>query len=373
MIFLRLSSRGTLLSALREAGRSNLMIPSDRCTRSRRAIFFLSILIGLPCVAHAATLEDSAKGLARQIAGMLPAGENVSFEIHNISSLQPDDVSRIEQALKVELHDQGIRWEESGKTATRVIVTLSNNWKELVWTGEIRQGDTSHTTLLAVARASEDPFISNSMHVTLHSERFWEGPEHALDATQVRGIGGDVWIVLLLSDKLVIQEHGGKSEIPFLSAPTRDPVGKLGPEKDGHAISFSLMSRECVVDLDFRRLGECSPPSSAMEAPPSRALILADLAPAVPSLPGKGLELVTVPVCEGTGQFLAASARDYTQTDSLQLFQTEPNGPVAISGELDFPGPVLALHTALEAPRAIVRNLSTGNYEAYRVAISCVQ
>jgi hypothetical protein len=38
---------------------------------------------------------------------------------------------------------------------------------------------------------------------------------------------------------------------------------------------------------------------------------------------------------------------------------------------LDLPGPIVALHTAPDAPRAIVRNLTTGNYEAYRLAISC--
>jgi hypothetical protein len=95
--------------------------------------------------------------------------------------------------------------------------------------------------------------------------------------------------------------------------------------------------------------------------------------PAGPRPPGKGIELVILPVCGGTNQFLASGGRDYTQTDSLQVFQTELNGPVAMSGELDFPGPILALHIAPDAPRAIVRNLATGNYEAYRLDISCGQ
>ena len=78
-------------------------------------------------------------------------------------------------------------------------------------------------------------------------------------------------------------------------------------------------------------------------------------------------------VCGGASQFLATSARDYTQTDSLQVFQTESTGAVAVSTDLDFPGPITALHGVSETPRAVVRNLTTGNYEAYRLSFSCGQ
>jgi hypothetical protein len=78
-------------------------------------------------------------------------------------------------------------------------------------------------------------------------------------------------------------------------------------------------------------------------------------------------------VCGGVGQFLATGARDYTQPDSMQVFRTAPGGTVAISTELEFPGPVTALHGVSDIPRVIVRNLSTGNYEAYRLSFSCGQ
>jgi hypothetical protein len=374
MISLSLGPRAQFFFVLREARHSNLMIASDRSILSCRAIFFLSILIGLPGAARAATLEESAKELAQQIAGALPARENVSLEIRNVSSLQPDGVSRVERALKAELQDRDIRLAEGGGAVTRVVVTLSENWKEFVWAGEIRQGETSRIAFLAVARKDENHSVSKAMRVTVHSEKFWEGPEHILDATQVSGLVGDVWIVLLLPDKVVVQESGGKLEISFPPAAARDPWGKVGPEQNGHAISFSVESRDCVVDLDFRRLGQCSPTGPATVAPPpSRSQMLLDLVPAGPPPPGKGLGLSILPACGGTDQFLATSAGDYTQTDSLQVFQTESSGPMAISGEVDFPGPIFALHAALDAPRAIVRNLLTGNYEAYRVAISCGQ
>jgi hypothetical protein len=98
-----------------------------------------------------------------------------------------------------------------------------------------------------------------------------------------------------------------------------------------------------------------------------------DVAPAGPLTPDKGTAIEMKSVCSGGYQFLATGARDYTQTDSLQVFQTASGGTAAVSAELDFPGPVTALHAALDAPRVVVRNLTTGNYEAYRLSFSCGQ
>lgn len=68
--------------------------------------------------------------------------------------------------------------------------------------------------------------------------------------------------------------------------------------------------------------------------------------------------------CEGA---LATGSGDYTQPDWVQAFSLKPPG-LAISNKLDFPGPVLALRGGSGLSRAIVRNLKTGNYEAYNLS-----
>jgi hypothetical protein len=98
-----------------------------------------------------------------------------------------------------------------------------------------------------------------------------------------------------------------------------------------------------------------------------------DFSPPGPPPPGKGTLIEMKAVCGGASQFLATGGRDYTQTDSVQVFQTESTGAVAVSTELDFPGPITALHAISDAPRAVVQNLATGNYEAYRLSFSCGQ
>ena len=362
----------------REAGRSAPMMAADRSNLSRRAILFLLVSMGLPSLSHAANLEDSAKEFARKIAMTLPAGENAAIQIRNRSSLHADEVSRIDQAVRAELQDRGIHSVDPGVAPTSLIVTLSENWKEYVWTGEIRQGETSRAVLFEVPRAGENHFVTNAMHITVRSEKFWDGPQRVLDAAEASNGNGKSWLVLLLPLSLSIQDLQtgvtGNLEIAPAQTNTRDPWGQLATGQTGSMIWFETSSQVCKADLEARTLGECLPkPGAAEGTTPSRFPFLVDVVPAGPPPPGKGIELSIAPVCGGTGQFLASSARDYTQTDSLQVFQTEPSGPVAMSGELDFPGPIVALHTSLEAPRAIVRNLTTGNYEAYNLAISCGQ
>src|SRR5579864_1579358 len=118
MISGRLGRRGEFHFMFREARRSTPMMAADRSKLSCRAILFLFVSLGLPSFAHPATLEDSAKELAQKITAAMPARENVFCEIRNISSLQPGEVARIEQSLKGELQERGVRLTNSGAEIT---------------------------------------------------------------------------------------------------------------------------------------------------------------------------------------------------------------------------------------------------------------
>jgi hypothetical protein len=374
IIFSSVHPRFMYLSTQNEGERSTSMRAADRLSLSRPALLFLFVILGIPRAARSAALEESAKDFARQVAAALPARENVNCEVRNASSLKSADVARIEQAFNAELQAQGVGSSTSGSERIGVVVTLSENWKGLVWTGTIRQGDSSRTVLMAVPRSIENRPSSNALPVTIRGERFWEGPEHILDAGEVAGIGGKPWLVLLLWDRLLIQEPDGRLEIPFAPAMTRDSWGKLNPGQAGNAIAFSIPSRDCTADLDTRRVTECFPADApGAGASPSRVSSMTDLSPSSPAPPGKGIELAMGSICGSTSEFLASGSGDDTQADSVQAFEMQPAGPVAVSAELGFPGPVVALHSALAAPRAVVRNLSTGNYEAYRLSITCAQ
>jgi hypothetical protein len=73
-------------------------------------------------------------------------------------------------------------------------------------------------------------------------------------------------------------------------------------------------------------------------------------------------------ICGNTSVLIATGTGDYTQPDRIQAFTVTDRAEPA-SVPLALPGPVTALFGS--PARVVVRNLKTGNYEAYEIALSC--
>jgi hypothetical protein len=126
----------------------------------------------------------------------------------------------------------------------------------------------------------------------------------------------------------------------------------------------------CRVELATHSVVECHSGEGPMRARDPAP----DLVPPGPLPAGKGQFAIFQSDCGGGDQwFFATGAQDYSQMDSLQAFRMKAGGAVAVSRELNFPGPIVGLHAASGPPRIVVRNLKTGNYEAYRLSVSCGQ
>jgi len=363
MISIRFGRRVLIYFVSREARRNTPMMFADRSTRSFRAILFLIVSFGLPNLAAAATLEDSAKELAQEIAAALPAQGNVACGIHNISTLKPDEVLRIEQALKAELENRRVRLSESGGAAASVVVTLSENIKGFVWTAEIRQGDAVHAVLLFVSRLAAAPESADAFPLKLSSERFWIGAERALDAATMAAPNGDQLVVVLLAETLVIQ-NGSKNIENRIHIPVkldayeqREPSGTLS--QSGNSLEIVHGRRVCTVSLETYTLAECRDSDVNLGSGGDG-----------PTQTGGQNELVLTK-CTKQTVFLVTGAGDDTQPDSLRVLGTMKSS--VKSNQVNFPGPIVAVHGNLSGTpaRAIVRNLQTGNYEGHLLSISC--
>ena len=378
MILRSAGARINFLIFSRAARTCTLMTSPPRFRNILGVFAILCACLALPCSILASTLEDSAKEFAQKIAAALPAKENVTYEIHNVSRLEPGEITRIDQAFLAELKEQGIV-PVAASGAPTVAVTLSENFRNFVWTAEIHQGQMLSAVLLEVQRVMGARSSVSPMPVSIYGEKFWEGTERILDAGEITEGVGKSWLVLLLPGGLRIRgtQRGTESATEIISnqSASRDPWGILSFKKDGDEFGFFLAPRLCSMNLSTLKLSGCSAAGeSAGNSSASQVPVMIDVAPSGAVAPGKGTEIVMrAPVCGGTNQFLATGPRDYTQTDSLQLFEMKPDGAVPISAELNFPGPVTALHASAESPRAVVKNLSTGNYEAYRLSFSCAQ
>jgi hypothetical protein len=83
--------------------------------------------------------------------------------------------------------------------------------------------------------------------------------------------------------------------------------------------------------------------------------------------------LVALPACGTQTWWLKSEGTDWDSEDRLQLrVSGAANDPVPVA-ELNVPGPVFSIGGGPDGASAAVvtRNISTGNYEVYRVAVAC--
>jgi hypothetical protein len=348
----------------------------DRSNLSCRTMLFFVALLLTPGVVSSATLEDSARELARKVAAALPSRDHISIEIRNISSLTAEEVLVVEQTLTNELQIQSDRPQLDSANLVNVRVTLSESIKNFLWAAEVSQGDAPQVVLLTVPRFSEDRIVSTVIPMTLRSEKFWEGSQRILDVILAKASNGDALVVLLTPGGLQIRNirNDEVSVVPVPIDPsfTRDPEGRL--EQTDDRVTFKSGPQVCHIDADARALIECH---HIEESPsPGRVFERLELAVPGPSHVERGTQITAVQSsCRSGNIYLAAGTGDYTESDTIELFEsTVVNGIIVekrLSDFLHLPGPVIALQFAGATPRAIVRNLQTGNYEAYRISIAC--
>lgn len=380
MISLSHGRRAEFWIAYRQAKRSTPMMAADRPTRSRRTILFLFVLLGAPMAAHSETLADSAQELARKIAASLPAQSAVSLGVQNSSSLTPEEVAQVEQALKAELQIPGIGKPAEGFVEAMVAVTLSENFKNFVWTAEIHALDTDKVVLTVIPRPTAKGNIPEAMAVTIRSEKFWEGRERILDVATMNSSDGGRFLLLLTVDGVSIIRNGTDAFPKFMFPPVqtnlRSPAGTL--TQTGNEVTASMPQQICVFSLDPDGLSQCHPTPTERPSPGRvfQNLQLLTQAPPASLHPEWGNQIQKMQSrCGSEAQFLVTGPGDYTQTDFVQLFgsdltQDRPAGK-PLSNQLTFPGPVMDLHADETGARAIVRNLETGSYEAHRISIEC--
>jgi hypothetical protein len=98
---------------------------------------------------------------------------------------------------------------------------------------------------------------------------------------------------------------------------------------------------------------------------------------------GWGSELTTMlSDCDANWSVLVDGKADWTDTDRITSFQFEEPAVLLLDSSVDLPGPVLSLGSEQipsegdftghrNGALAIVRNLKTGEYEAYRISMAC--
>lgn len=377
-------------------------------------------------------MEQAARQLARKILAGAEQRPVIALTVQNLSSLDAAQVAAARRGIESEFQQQGAQLASLPAATVEVRIVFSENLQGYLWVAEIRIRQTQQVVMMPVPRTAIEP--ARTPALTLNRQRIWQQPEPILDFGVVNFSGDSIPRLLVLGrGKLVVYQFRDSQwqlqqtlTLPQWSPWPQDPRGRLWVGQGGIFTAY-LPGGSCqgkaVAPVEFAchpnqepwilRAGE-SDGAQAVLVPgrnlfegltltgPPRQINVRFFSAAVvgvrsgarwvvaslegrtlfyeePSSPpavffGWGSDLASIESdCDDRMRVLATRPGDWTETDAIQAFEILERQPVAASDSTEFLGPVLALWQTQD-PRvanAVVRNLKTGQYEAYSLSISC--
>jgi hypothetical protein len=337
-------------------------------------------------------IEDAARDLARKIATVPGYNRPGTLSVRNQSSLSADDASRIRHVLETELG-------RSPRAGSDVRVTLSENFRGLLWVGEVRRGEDRAVVFLAPPR----PATRTAGKVTLTSTLIQTLAEPILDVAFTRD---RAYIVLTPSRIIIFRDRVPRESMVITPATPlpRDPRGRLQLGEDsfqaylpGIACSGSMQpspAMECRTGdapwpLDGVRAAMASGRNFfAAEGAPfysvadtgryrlfaglDRQVRVRDSAGnLVKTVPEWGSDIAAIDTACGKALALATGPGDDDAADFVQAYEIIEAQPQPRGDPLRFPGRVTALWRSGASVVAVVHNPTNDQYAAYDLAIAC--
>jgi hypothetical protein len=158
---------------------------------------------GLVPMAYAATWEQPASDLARQIAALTGPGP-ARLAIQNASTLPASDLPVIRRLLEQDLVGLGVL-SGGSDSATLIRVTLSENLRGGLWVAEVQEGTETRVTMLAVPLAPAAPSGSGGS-ITIRRTLLISEEAPVLDA-KIFVTGGVQRLVVLEPERVITYER----------------------------------------------------------------------------------------------------------------------------------------------------------------------
>jgi hypothetical protein len=310
---------------------------------------------------------------AGKIASTAGPPRVIVLEMTNISSLRTADAARVREEFESQLAQHHIRVvaEDSAAAgpAAPVQLTLSEGVEGYIWVAETGRGEGRQVTIVSAAKTAGNPAGKAQGSLILDEKLIWKQPAKFLDfGLLTPPAGSDSSLVVLEPDQLsfyrsVNTEWEMMHTIPIPhSAPwPRDLQGRI----DRPAKRAFLPGVECSGNFDAPQSVQC------VAGKPDEGFGLRR-SNEIPGHEGsEAAELLST--CSEGHVELATGDSDWTQPDRIQGYVVTSGDAVASGSPIQTEGPVIALwpEGTESAVRAIVYNLTTGNYEGYIVTATC--
>ena len=387
----------------------------------RPRILFPQILFLMAATAWCQGFDETARALARKIAPHLEPREAVMLAVNPLATAGPSEATAAREAIERELRAVGVNviGQQAGAVVT---VTLSENVRGLLWVAEIRHGDAREVVM---EERPKLPATTSTASIVIDKKLMIEEEDRILDlAPAGRGLvvldaaavslydnSGGAWRRSLsvripvsrpwprdLRGRIFVQGETYQAYLPGLtcngnagggmSITCREeslwPVG-TGPRMLGFAQftpTRNFFSGRVVAPNGaeknvpaFFSAAEFEVREStgwALSGVDGRAYIYSALKNNS-AWEGWGSSLAGIEsACGAHSQVFATAPGDDTVPDSVRAYDIVEGAPRP-AGEVTFSGPVTELWPAADhgVAFAISRDLKSGRYAAFRLAITC--
>jgi hypothetical protein len=361
---------------------------------------------------------DAARELARRIPGGFHG--SVSLSLRNLSDLAMPDAAELRRSLETELRGRGATIVESGG-ADEIRVTLAQNVAGYLLVAEVRRGEERQVVLVPWIRTN-GVVRGTVPAVTIEKELLTSQPEPILDAAKL-----DADLLILQPGRVarLVNRNGVReiTEAAVFGAQVlpRDPRGRLVTQGGSYlAYLPGLICSGAVTPLDARCReaeeawplgreanlrasavrgrnyfdGKVIAPGGAKTVPPffsaaateepagrlwiftrldGRAYLHDSALEPVGPLGTWGSEVAPVSVkCGGGSLVLASQPGGGHEKDTVRVYRIVERQVVEVGPAVELPGPVTALWPWDESSvLAVSRDIGSGEYAAYRLAIAC--
>jgi hypothetical protein len=321
-------------------------------------LFISCFAAGNQLAARPQTLENCVERLARK-AVALPHERRMSLVWTNHTTLSEQRAENLRLVFVTRLETAQVRLVQ-GESAPALYVSIEETPSQIVFTASVPAEGSTNVVIEEMARAlvARDARPSNA--IRLEKELLWQQEAKILSAAlPAWSVGDEKKMILPTEDALVI--FGEEQQTWKLRATKALPPGAyqtqrsargqlLLADKNVSQVGMLLPGRRCETNLADDSPVSCS--SSNTEMHPAR--LLAALA------------------CGTRTWWLRSDGTDWTAEDRLLLRNSGAGNNAAPVAELNVPGPVFSISAGPDSGSAtvVVRNVVTGNYEVYRVALA---
>jgi hypothetical protein len=319
------------------------------------------IRIGQPKFAQSQTqpqtLEECVEHLARR-AVALPHERRMALVWTNHAGLSEQRAENLRVIFAAKLEAAQIRVVQ-GEAVPALRVSIEQTPSQIVISASVPAEGSRNVVMEQVTRDRAGGVERPASSMRLDKELVWQQETKVLSAALSVASGTQKRMFVLTEDALLAygEEQGSwklltTKPLPGPKQPPRAARGQLVmAEETPERVEILLPGRRCDANLADDSPITCGAVNSEWHAG----------------------HLLALPACGTQTWWLRSEGADWSSEDRVLLRASGSSNNATPVAEMSVPGPVHSIDAGADGGSAtvVVRNIATGNYEVYRVALAC--